>query len=330
MGYSSGREGWIEELPRGNWGFWIKKLGIETFFSIDPFEGLVDHMASENPPSFDASDTLRIRKGDYVSPGLRIIVPDECFPRMKEGDISTIPNPLFRKHIAHTWYIDPDFPYCGFLSRDEAHILYNLALQFKGQKCLEIGAHVGWSTVHLALAGVQLDVIEPQLGQDPRILLSVIDALRRAGVQKNVNLVPGYSPSAVLALVSKSTLVNGLHDASLKPIQWSMIFVDGNHDGDGPLEDAKVAHLHAAQDAIIVFHDLAFPDVAKGWRFFIGLENWQTCIYNTQQIIGIAWRGTARPLHHIPDPTQDWSLPTHLSDVLHLVYSHKTASNMDS
>ena len=45
-------------------------------------------MASENPPSFDASDTLRIRKGDYVSPGLRIIVPDECFPRMKEGDIS--------------------------------------------------------------------------------------------------------------------------------------------------------------------------------------------------------------------------------------------------
>lgn len=199
--------------------------------------------------------------------------------------------------------------------------MYNLALQFEGKKCLEIGSHVGWSTVHLALAGVYLDVVEPQLSQDPRILLSVIDALRRSGAQKFVNLVPGYSPAMVLELVKKSTLKNGTPDPQALPIQWSMIFIDGNHDGDGPLDDAKVAEIHAASDALIVFHDLAFPDVARGWRHFVDKPGWKTCFYNTQQIIGIAWRGNASPIHHIPDPLYDWTLPAHLNDVAHLLYN---------
>ena len=242
--------------------------------------------------------------------------------RFRPFPFSTIPNPLFRKHIAHTWYIDPDFPYCGFLSRDEAHILYNLALQFRGRRCLEIGSHVGWSTVHFALAGVHLDAVEPQLSSDPRILLALIDSLRRAGVQKHVNLVPGFSPAAVSSLVSKSTLSpQGQVDPALSPLKWAMIFIDGNHDGEGPLEDARIAEVHAADDALIMFHDLAFPDVAKGWRYFLENQSWKTCIYNTQQIIGIAWRGNARPIHHIPDPTFDWALPEHLHDVAHLVYT---------
>ena len=197
------------------------------------------------------------------------------------------------------------------MSRDEAHILYNLALQFRSLRCLEIGAHVGWSTVHFALAGVQLDVIEPQLSNDPRILLAVIDALRRANVQKHVHLVPGYSPAAVTSLVEKS---------SNKPLKWAMIFIDGNHEGEGPLLDAQVAERHAADDALIMFHDLAFPDVANGWRYFVDKQGWHTCFYNTQQMIGIAWRGNVRPIHHIPDAAYDWTLPEHLNDVSHLLY----------
>jgi hypothetical protein len=173
--------------------------------------------------------------------------------------------------------------------------------------------------VHLALAGIHLDVIEPQLSQDPRILLSVIEALRRADVQKNVNLVPGYSPSAIDSLVAKSTSRNGVQDPNAAPIKWSLIFIDGNHDGEAPLEDAKSAEVHAADDALIVFHDLAFPDVARGWRYFVDRPGWKTRIYNTQQIIGIAWRGSASPIPHTPDPEYDWTLPDHLLDVSHLV-----------
>lgn len=203
-------------------------------------------------------------------------------------------------------------------------MLYNLALQFKGCRCLEIGSHVGWSTVHFALAGVQLDVVEPQLSSDPRILLALIDSLRRAGVQKRVNLVPGFSPAAVSSLVTKSTLsLQGTSDPSLTPLKWAMIFIDGNHDGDGPLEDAQIAELHAADDALIMFHDLAFPDVARGWRYFVDKPGWKTCFYNTQQIIGIAWRGAAQPIHHVPDPAYDWTLPEHLNDVAHLLYKQE-------
>lgn len=50
-------------------------------------------MASDQQTDFCASEVLSIREGDYVSPGLQVIVPDACFPRMKEGDISYV---LFR------------------------------------------------------------------------------------------------------------------------------------------------------------------------------------------------------------------------------------------
>lgn len=51
------------------------------------------------------------------------------------------------------WYVDRNFPECGFLTRDEAHILLNAALSVAGKPALEIGSHVGWSTVHFALGG---------------------------------------------------------------------------------------------------------------------------------------------------------------------------------
>jgi len=62
---------------------------------------------------------------------------------------------------------------------------------------LEIGTHVGWSTVHLALAGVMLDAVEPMLKHDIRLLMAIIQSLRAAGVNNRVNLVPGFSPGEV-------------------------------------------------------------------------------------------------------------------------------------
>jgi len=100
------------------------------------------------------------------------------------GDTSLVSNPLFRRYVDHLWYIDKNFPECGFLNRDEAHILFNAALKWSGKRALEIGSHVGWSTVHLALAGVLLDVVEPQLTYDPRVLLSLLESLQIANVKK--------------------------------------------------------------------------------------------------------------------------------------------------
>jgi predicted O-methyltransferase YrrM len=240
--------------------------------------------------------------GDYVSPGLKIILPDAYFPNMVVGDTNTCPWPYLRREIKHNWYVDRRASSVGFLSRDEAHILYNTALQFAGKKALEIGCWLGWSACHLALAGVELDVIDPLLERED-IRQSVIDsiqgALNASGVQTSVKLVPGYSPQKVEELANEFNR------------KWSLIFIDGEHGAPGPLNDAIVCEQLAEEDAIILFHDLAAPDVAQGLDY-LKERGWHTVVYQTMQIMGAAWRGNVTPVKHQPDPNISWQLPAHL------------------
>jgi predicted O-methyltransferase YrrM len=235
---------------------------------------------------------------DYVSPNLTIIDADACFPNLTVGDTNPISWPYLRKEVPHNWYVDQRSPYVGFLSRDEAHLLYNIALEFSEKPVLEIGCWMGWSACHLALANVQLDVIDPLLSK-PEIYQTVSNSLTAAGVRERVNLISGCSPHTVQEL------------AVQKQYPWSLIFIDGNHDRPAPLEDAKTCIQFAATDAAIVFHDLASPEVAEGLEY-LRQQGWNTMVYQTMQIMGIAWRGQVRPVRHIPDPRVDWTLPEHL------------------
>jgi predicted O-linked N-acetylglucosamine transferase (SPINDLY family)/glycosyltransferase involved in cell wall biosynthesis/predicted O-methyltransferase YrrM len=236
--------------------------------------------------------------GDYVSPGFAIVRPDTAFPHLIKGNPDTCQWQYLRRHIPHNWYVDERQQMIGFLSRDEAHILYNNALQFKGKRALEIGCWLGWSACHLALAGVKLDVIDPVLDL-PDIYESVTSSLTAAGVFDAVNLIPGFSPQAVEAIASEQQR------------KWSLIFIDGDHDAPAPLQDAMVCEPLAEPDAMIVFHDLASPDVAQGLDYF-QQRGWNTLVYQTMQIMGIAWRGNVKPAQHRPDPEIEWELPNHL------------------
>jgi len=238
--------------------------------------------------------------GDYVSAGLRQVQPDACFPFMSiHPDKASNPWPYLRKSIPHNYYSDRRSPNIGFVSRDEAHILFNTALLFHGQRALEIGCWLGWSACHLALGGVELDVVDPILA-DPDFYGSVTASLSAAGVNNQVHLIPGGSPGEVLRL----------HNRERR--SWALIFIDGNHERPGPLQDAKAAHLVAAPDALVLFHDLASPDVTEGLDYLRD-QGWQTMIYQTMQVMGVAWRGKCRPVPHSPDPAIDWpQLPDHL------------------
>ncbi|NJK69734.1 MAG: macrocin O-methyltransferase [Microcoleus sp. SU_5_3] len=254
------------------------------------------------PEKSEIANNTLLPAGDYISPGLKIILPDAYFPNMIVGDTQTCPWPYLRREIQHNWYVDRRASSVGFLSRDEAHILYNTALQFRGKKALEIGCWLGWSACHLALAGVALDVVDPLLERD-EIRQSVIDsiqgALKASGVQTTVELIPGYSPQRVEAFASQFNR------------KWSLIFIDGEHEGDGPLNDAIACEKLAEKDAIILFHDLAAPAVAKGLDY-LKQRGWNTIIYQTMQIMGAAWRGNVEPVQHQPDPNISWQLPAHL------------------
>jgi cephalosporin hydroxylase/predicted O-methyltransferase YrrM len=237
--------------------------------------------------------------GDYVSPGFTAIKPDRAFPHLISGTPETCPWPYPQPQVSHNWYGDERWQQVGFLSRDEALILYNTALQFQKQRSLEIGCWLGWSTCHLALAGVEVDAIDPML-ERPEVLQSITESLQLAGVASRVNLVSGYSPQAVQSL------------AALEQQRWPLIVIDGHATAPAPLQDAIACEQVAAADALILFNNLVSPDVAQGLDY-LRQRGWQTLIYETMHLMGAAWRGNVSPVVHQPDPTIDWQLPSHLA-----------------
>lgn len=235
--------------------------------------------------------------GDYVSPNLAVVRPDAAFPMMAVGDPKAHPWPYLRREIPHLWRHDRRYPLVGFASRDEASILYNSALAFRGRRALEIGCWLGWSACHLALAGVKLDIIDPVL-KKPEFLEGVKKSLADAGITRQPTYHPAKSPGTVNELAAAGA-------------RWGLIFIDGNHEAPGPRDDAEACARCAEDDALILFHDLASPDVAAGLDYLRD-AGWQTMVYMTHQIMGVAWRGRARLIEHTPDPRVDWPVPEHL------------------
>jgi hypothetical protein len=244
-------------------------------------------------PEFPSGPLL---PGDYVSAGLKVVMPDACFPNMTAGDPSRCAWPHLRKEIPHRWYVDKRGPNVGFVSRDEAQILYNTALRFRGKRALEIGCWLGWSTCHLALAGVSLDALDPGLA-NPAVRESVEASLTAVGVRGLVNLVAASSPEGLVSLAGGR--------------KWSLFFVDGDHEGTAPTRDAEACAEHAEEDALILFHDLAAPAVGAALDRLREL-GWHTVVYSTMQIMGAAWRGSVAPVAHRPDPSITSRLPAHL------------------
>jgi glycosyltransferase involved in cell wall biosynthesis len=232
---------------------------------------------------------------DYVSPGLEVVRPDACFPHMRPGDSLHHPWKYLRRDVPHLWYADDRFPLMGFLNRDEATLLHNIALQFAGKRALEIGSWLGWSTAHLALAGVTVDVIDPA-HDDPSFRTIVEQSLACCGVSDRVNLTNGRSPERIAELGGK----------------WSLFFIDGDHESPGPVRDALACLPFANDDCAFVFHDLAAPAVAAGLRV-LAEKGFHIVVYQTAQIMAMAWRGDVTPIAHVPDPDVAWQVPAHLT-----------------
>jgi hypothetical protein len=129
---------------------------------------------------------------------------------------------------------------------------------------------------------------------------SVRRSFDAAGVLDAITFHTGFSPAAVDALGSESGK------------KWSLILVDGDHEGDAPRLDAEAAIRHAADTAMVLFHDLASPHVAAGLDTMRN-AGWRTMVYQTMQIMGVAWRGSIEPPTHTPDPNLFWTLPRHLA-----------------
>ena len=238
---------------------------------------------------------------DYVADNLETPRLDRLFPNMAEFDRSVTTWPWLRRDIDHPYRADRRNPVVGFINRDEASILYASARLFAGRAGLEIGAWRGWSTAHLVASGLgSLHVVEPLLA-DPDWRAEFEAVVRGAGGEKTTILVPEPSPEAVARLGEAGA-------------RWSFAFIDGDHDGDAPTRDALACLPYLETTAMVLFHDLVSPHVAKGLRAF-EQAGWRVMAYQTAQMVGVAWRGDVAPVPHTPDPTQAWTVPDHLRGI---------------
>lgn len=236
---------------------------------------------------------------DYVSEDFYYPALDEHFPNRVPGCKSDNPWVYLRSWVPHKWYVDQRNPIMGFVSSDEAAILHTLAGIIPDARALEIGSHRGWSTAHIATAVATLDVVEPAF-EDQARMEDVAESLKRCGVLEKCSLYPGFSPDKVVEI-----------DRARQNALWNFAFIDGDHEKDAVRADAAVVAARMARDAIVVFHDLASPDVANGLAYMRSL-GWKTRVFQTMQILGVAWRGNVVIPEHIPDPKVHWTLPPHL------------------
>jgi len=233
---------------------------------------------------------VEIARYDYIPPGM---TPPDLLPLFPEALAQSpwpVPWPYLRKAIPHLWRSDTRGagPVTGNASVEEAACLYTLAKPFVGLRGIEIGTHFGWTAAHLLAAGLRLECVDPAF-DDPSRIAAVAQALDGVPGARTYRLWAGTSPG-ILAEVRAAD-----------PEPFSFAFIDGDHDGDAPAEDARAVIPFLAEDACVVFHDMTSPHVAAGLEV-CAQAGFCTRLWNTQQILGVAWRGNVIPRKHVPDP----------------------------
>ncbi len=225
------------------------------------------------------------------------------FPYLQNTDTDTCEDKRLRREVPHIWRTDTrEKPNkTGNVSTEEAALLYALADAKRGKRGIEIGSHFGWSTAHLLKGGLTLDAIDPAF-QDSKRFSQVSTSLRQWIDSGTVNLWPGYSPQIIPAV------------GSTQPERYSLAFIDGHHDNESPLNDVNAVLPYLTDDAYVVFHDLTFDAVAAAVRHLKAM-GWNIQVYNTMQIMAVAWRTGENPPHYDGDTKHGIQLPVHLADL---------------
>lgn len=196
---------------------------------------------------------------------LAAIAPAEFLPdSLKPSSDFLLPRVLGDADATLTWETDskeieklhPPQDLYGGVNPGDRRALYTLVRALKPASVLEIGTHIGSSTVHIAralktnmaghLTTVDVyDVNDPETGSWKKynLPLSVKATLEQADLADHVS----FRTDGAQAFLKKTDL------------NFDMIFLDGDHSAAAVYSEVSAALRRLSPDGIIVLHDY-FPD----------------------------------------------------------------------
>lgn len=200
--------------------------------------------------------------------------------------------------VLSDWADKPDddpvfglYKVCGFLNRDEAAILYQCAKQLGGY-WLDIGAHTGWTTLHIAAGGCMVDAVEPMFANEV-FRSRAIENIKRAGQGVRIRMYPQISRDFFR-----------VNDSSTH--EYDGVLIDGDHSWEHPLYDAVQSYKHLAETGVILLHDFIGGPVREAVKY-LKAEGMKCRVYwSSSQLLACCWRGNFTPPDYTPDPSIDW------------------------
>lgn len=177
---------------------------------------------------------------------------------------------------------------CGFWTRSEAAILYNVAKQVGGY-FLDIGCHTGWTSAHIAAARCLVMAIDP--------MLCVGEFAARFAENTKEFLGPTFR-----CFAGRS---DQFFDKAGPARLYDGVVIDGDHDRPWPVTDAQNAAKHLKERGVILLHDFWGAPVQEGVTWLMD-NGFNTRIYNTPHGVALCWRGDFTPPDHHHDPRVPW------------------------
>jgi|GEM_PF-2452547 len=174
---------------------------------------------------------------------------------------------------------------CGMWTHDEAAILFDVSARltytFPGSLALDIGAHTGWTSIHMAAGGMRVIALEPMFAK----------AEFHQRFRDNVN-----GSATAVAQRSDEFFVRRSAGSLFR-----LVCVDGDHEPGKPLEDAQDSAKHLTETGVIIFHDFIGNPVREAVQWLM-MEGFKCRVYFTPHVVACCWRGDFAPPDHTPDP----------------------------
>lgn len=212
-----------------------------------------------------------------------------------------------RSAAGHETLCDPTFfAGCGYMTPEEAALIYAIAKSSPPGWWLEVGTHTGWSLAHVIAAGRDAIGLDPEYAQVSHNATRSPDVfLKRASenLQRVRETIAGAGAFTLMGITSGEFFA----DPSLKPGGQNPVgvIIDGDHGDPHPVNDAlgTVKHL---RPKIVILHDAMIHAVQRA-AFALQTMGYHTRTYRTAQLLVVAWRDDAwSPPTHTPDAKFDW------------------------